>query len=51
LAIKAFSYTSVKSILKTGLDQLPLPLPKAAEEGKEVTVKIHRNVRGSRYYH
>jgi len=50
LAIKAYSYTSVKSILKTGLDQLPLPLSEA-EERKEVTPIIHRNVRGSRYYH
>jgi len=51
LAIKAYSYTSVKSILKTGLDQMPLPLPEAMEERREVTAKIHRNIRGSRYYH
>jgi len=51
LAIKAYSYTSVKSILKTGLDQIPLPLPETTEERREVTAKIHRNVRGSRYYH
>ena len=52
LAIKAYSYKSVKSILKTGLDQLPLPLPDIPEERKEVTLpKDHHNVRGSRYYH
>lgn len=50
LVIRAYSYKSVKSILKSGLDQMPLPLPEEAEQ-KEVTPKIHRNVRGSRYYH
>jgi hypothetical protein len=50
LAIKGYSYKSVKSILKTGLDQMPLPLIEA-EERKEVTPpKAHQNVRGSRYY-
>jgi len=50
MAIKGYSYKSVASILKTGLDQLPLPL--ADDPGKEVTTpKHHRNVRGSRYYH
>lgn len=48
LAIKGYSYKSVASILKTGLDQLPL----AVDAGKEVTPpKNHRNIRGSRYYH
>lgn len=50
LAIKGYSYKSVKSILKAGLDQMPLPLIEA-EERKEVTPpKAHQNVRGSRYY-
>ncbi len=51
LAIRAYSYKSVKSILKTGLDQMPLPLDAASEERKEVTQpKAHKNVRGSRYF-
>lgn len=50
MAIKGYSYKSVASILKTGLDQLPLPI--ACATGKEVTPpKNHPNVRGSRYYH
>jgi transposase len=49
LAIKGYSYKSVASILKTGLDQLPLPL--TGDAGKEVAPINHRNVRGSRYYH
>jgi transposase len=50
MAIKGYSYKSVASILKTGLDQLPLPF--AGATGKEVTPpKNHPNVRGSRYYH
>ena len=50
MAIKGYSYKSVASILKTGLDQLPLPL--SGDAGKEVTPpRSHRNVRGSRYYH
>jgi len=49
LAIKGYSYKSVASILKTGLDQLPLPL--TGDAGKEVASIKHRNVRGSRYYH
>jgi len=51
LAIRAYSYKSVKSILKTGLDQMPLPLDVVPEERKEVTLpKTHKNVRGSRYF-
>lgn len=49
LAIKGYSYKSVASILKTGLDQLPLPL--TGDAGKEAVLPInHRNVRGRRYY-
>jgi transposase len=48
LAIKGYSYKSVASILKTGLDQLPLPL--VGDAGKEAPPRNHRNVRGSRYY-
>lgn len=48
LHIKARSYKSVVSILKTGLDQIPLPLPE--DDGKEVTLPRHNNIRGSRYF-
>lgn len=47
LKIKAFSYKSVNSILKNGLDQQALPFD---ETPPEITV-IHRNIRGSGYYH
>ena len=50
MAIKGYSYRSVASILKTGLDQLPLPF--TGDAGREVTPpRSHHNVRGSRYYH
>lgn len=45
LTIKAHSYKSVRSILKTGLDQAPL---------KSTTVNpgpTHENIRGPEYYH
>ena len=49
LAINSASYQSISSILKQGLDQLPLPL---AEEESELTeLPVHTNVRGPRYYH
>jgi transposase len=46
LAVKAYSYRSVKSILETGLDREPL------EEGKthDAHRLLHPNVRGSAYY-
>jgi transposase len=45
LAIRALSYRSVESILRTRLDGLPLP-------GSEpvTTIGDHANVRGARYY-
>ena len=45
LAIRGLSYRSVESILKAGLDGLPLP---GAEPG--TTIRRHANVRGGRYY-
>ncbi len=45
LAVRAFSYRSVESILKTGLDRQPLPA--------ERPVRVHRrhhNLRGPDYY-
>jgi len=45
-AIGAPSYTSVKSILASGLDSRPLPEPEQASPGID-----HENVRGPGYYH
>ena len=48
-AINSTSYQSITSILKQGLDQLPLPL---SEDETEMTeLPSHTNVRGSHYYH
>ena len=45
LAIKSYSYWSVKSILVNGLDKLPIP------QETEVTLIVqHDNIRGSQYY-
>ncbi len=44
LAIKGYSYRSVKSILEKGLDQLPLSPP-----GSSTTID-HPNIRGASYY-
>jgi len=46
LFIKAFSYKSLASILKTGLDQKPLP-----EKPEQQDPIDHLNIRGSHYYH
>ncbi|MBE0597141.1 MAG: IS21 family transposase [Desulfuromonadales bacterium] len=43
---EACSYKSVASILKTGLDRQPLPEPKTVIEPV-----VHRNIRGTAYYH
>lgn len=45
LAIRGLSYRSVESILKAGLDAVPLP-------GAEpvTSIGVHANVRGARYY-
>jgi transposase len=47
VAVRGYSYKSVRSILEKGLDKLPLPdsvpTPDAAIE--------HNNIRGSEYYH
>jgi len=47
LACKAISYQSVKSILATGLDQLPLGFTNSDDEVPRLN---HKNVRGSAYY-
>lgn len=45
LAVRALSYRSVESILKTGLDRQPLPGP-----APELLSREHANVRGPAYY-
>ena len=45
LHIKALSYRSIESILKTGLDQKPLPRP-----DRDVKPVDHANIRGGSYY-
>jgi len=47
LAIKAYSYKNVESILKNGLDQQSLPL----NQDDKTQPLIHPNVRGKNYYH
>jgi transposase len=44
VAIGAFTFKNVESILKNGLDQQPLPAP---HKGRSIS---HPNIRGSRYY-
>ena len=45
LAVHGFSYRSVESILRTGLDQQPLP-----GAAPDVPLAPHANVRGATYY-
>ncbi len=45
LRINAFSYRSIASILKSGLDQRPLP-----KTGKPTRPVKHNNIRGAGYY-
>jgi transposase len=45
IAIGAFSYTSVKSILEKGIEQMELPLFMP-----EMPTPVHENVRGASYY-
>jgi len=47
LTINAYSYKSVESILKNGLDQLPLPF----KEDERPQTPTHPNIRGKHYYH
>ncbi len=44
VALRATSYKSVQSILRTGLDSQPLDSPRAARPG------VHAHVRGASYY-
>lgn len=47
LAIKAYGYKNLLSILENGLDKLPLP---NEEQQSLVTEKQHKNIRGSSYF-
>ncbi|ODS24962.1 hypothetical protein AB835_01500 [Candidatus Endobugula sertula] len=46
LHIKAPQLRNIKSILKSNMDQLPLP-----PHPEQATMDVHHNVRGSDYYH
>lgn len=50
LHIGAIRYKNIESILKSGLDQQPLPLP-ASESTAAVPIRLHDNIRGSKYFH
>ncbi len=46
----AIRYKNIESILKSGLDKQPLPLP-ASESTAVNPTRLHGNIRGSKYYH
>ena len=46
LALDAVSYPSIASILKTKLDQQPLP----EKEEETPSITVHDNIRGEAYY-
>ena len=46
VAIRAYSYKSIKSILEKGLEQRPFPEPVSSAPPQE-----HQNIRGGSYYH
>lgn len=46
---RAFSYKSVKAILKNNLDKEPLV--NRAEADAQLTLPLHENIRGPEYYH
>jgi transposase len=45
LALKALSYRSIESMLKTGMDRKPLP-----DKPAQTLLPLHENVRGPDYY-
>lgn len=49
LHIGAIRYRNIESILKSGLDQQPLPTP--AESMSAEPIRLHDNIRGSKYFH
>lgn len=50
LHIGAIRYKNIESILKSGLDQQPLPQP-ASESMPTEPTRLHDNIRGSKYFH
>jgi len=50
LVIGSWTYKSVKSILKTGLDRQPLPNERNPNTHKEPLPDGHENIRGADYY-
>ena len=46
----AIRYKNIESILKSGLDQQPLPLPGSEPTAAE-PIRLHDNIRGSKYFH
>jgi len=50
LHIGAIRYKNIESILKSGLDQQPLPQP-ASESMPAAPTLLHDNIRGSQYFH
>lgn len=50
LHIGAIRYKNIESILKSGLDQQPLPKPQTESITAAPTL-LHENIRGSKYYH
>ena len=50
LHIGAIRYKNIESILKSGLDKQPLPLP-ASESTTACPTRLHDNIRGSKYFH
>jgi transposase len=50
LHIGAIRYKNIESILKSGLDQQPLPQP-ASESMPAEPTRLHDNIRGSKYFH
>jgi hypothetical protein len=45
-SIRAPNYKSIDSILKSGMDYLPV-----AQQAVQVELPLHENVRGANYYH
>ena len=50
LHIGAIRYKNIESILKSGLDQQPLP-QLASEPMTAEPTRLHDNIRGSKYFH
>lgn len=50
LLINSPTRSSVESILKQGLDQIPMETPQETEQ-EELNLNHHENVRGEEYYH